>query len=213
MKIAVGLFGIHHIDNLNHWMGWKNCVDYRETYHNQFNYIYSKHDVKYYSATYCSDIKAELMDDYKFTSVTFSEIDNTESNPLVKRNKIFKSTIKLMLEDKTDWDLAILTRYDLEFKQYFYNLDIQFDKINFLCRAKWGDDNDLVDDNLYCIPKSLLKSFYDTIETIPDTISSHQYHKWFENYHFMTEGSWYSHENPMYNIVRIPLNDKTKEKC
>ena len=209
MQIAVGLFGIHHIDNLNHWIGWNNGVDYRLTYHNQFNYIYSKHDVKYYSATYYSDIKAELMDDYKFTSVTFSEIDNTESNPLVKRNKIFKSTIKLMLEDKTNWDLAILTRYDLEFKQYFYNLDIEFDKINFLCGAKWGDDNDLVDDNLYCIPKPLLKSFYDTIETIPDTISSHQYHKWFENYHFMIEGSWYSHENPMYNIVRIsPLTNK-----
>ena len=52
MKVAVGLFGIHHVGNLNHWMGWKHGVDYRETLHNQFTHIYSKHDAKYYSATY-----------------------------------------------------------------------------------------------------------------------------------------------------------------
>lgn len=205
MKIAVGLFGIHHLDTLNHWMGWKHGVDYRKSYHNQFNYIYANHDVKYYSATYYSDIKGELMDDYNFTSVTFKEIDNsTTSDPVVKRNKIFKNTIKLMLEDKTEWDLAIITRYDLEFKQYLYNLDIDFSKINFLCGAKCGPDFDLVDDNFYCIPRPLLKEFYDTIETIPETISGHQYHKWFDNYNFMGEGKWYSHEMPYYNIVRIP---------
>ena len=210
MKLAVGLFGIHHIDKLNHWMGWENGVDYRKTYHNQFNYIYSNHDVKYYSSTYYSDIQSELMNDYSFTSVVFNNVDNDiESNAIIKRNKVFKNTIKLMLDDKTNWDLAILTRYDLEFKQYLYNLDINFDTVNFLCGAKWGEDNDLIDDNFYCIPRALLKSFYDTIETIPETVSAHQYHKWFENHNFMIEGSWYSHENPFYDIIRIPLTNKT----
>ena len=205
MNIAVGLFGIHYLNNLNHWMGWFHTVDYRKTYHNQFNYIYANHNVKYYSATYYSDIKNELMNDYKFTSVTFKEIDNTTtSNPVVKRNKIFKDTVKLMLDDKTEWELAILTRYDLNFKHYFLNLDIDFNNVNFLCGAKCGPDTDLVDDNFYCIHRPLLKGFYDTIEAIPETISAHQYHKWFENYNFMCEGSWYSHEMPYYNIVRIP---------
>lgn len=207
MKIAVGLFGIHYIDNLNHWMGWKHGVDYRETFHNQFSHIYSNHDVKYYSATYYSNIKNELMDDYKFTSITFSDIDNNpDTNQWVKRSKTFKNTIKLMLEDKTEWDLAILTRYDLHFKESFYSLNIDFEKVNFLCGAKWGDDSDLVDDNFYCIPRHLLKSFYDTIETIPENISAHNYHKSFTDYHFMVEGSWYSHELPTYHIHRIPLH-------
>jgi hypothetical protein len=210
MRVAVGLFGIHYVGNLNHWMGWKHGVDYRETLHNQFTHIYSKHDTKYYSATYYSDIQTELLDDYNFTSITFSEIDNSsETNQWVKRSKAFKNTIKLILEDKSDWDLAILTRYDLHFKESFHSLEIDFDKVNFLCGARWAEDSDLVDDNFYCVPRHLLKSFYDTIETIPETISSHQYHKWFDDYNLMIPGHWYSHEIPMYYINRIPLTNKT----
>lgn len=219
MKVAVGLFGIHYVDTLNHWAGWKHGVDYRKTFHNQFTQIYSNHDVKYYSATYYSDVQNELLNDYNFTSITFSEIDNsTTSDPVVKRNKIFKNTIKLMLEDKTEWDLVILTRYDLYFKKNFYSLDINFDKVNFLCGArrnhKRGIDTDTVDDNFYCIPRHLLQSFYDTIETIPETIRAHEYHKPFDDYHLMISGRWYSsfpvyrnlYTNVYYNIVRIPNN-------
>ena len=220
MKVAVGLFGIHYIDNLNHWRGWKHGVDYRKTFHNQFTKIYSNHDVRYYSATYYSDIQNELLNDYNFTSITFSEIDNTsETDPRIKRNKVFKDTIKLILEDTSDCDLVILTRYDLHFKKNFYSLDINFDKVNFLCGPKIGEYKkkndgyaDLVDDNFYCIPRHLLQSFYDTVETIPETTSSHQYHKWFDDYHLMIR-QWYSHNLPSYRniynnlyyyIVRIP---------
>ena len=208
MKLAVGLFGIHYIDELNHWMGWQNGVDYRECYHNQFTHIYHNNDVKYYSSTYHSSISAELMDDYKFNSIIFTDIDNTKENAIINRNRIFKSTIKLMLEDAHNYDAAFITRYDLKFKQHLYNLDIDFNKVNFLTGARWGNDMDLVDDNVYVIPKTLLKSFYDTLETIPDNISAHQYHKWFENYNLMISGHWFSHENPFYDIVRIPLTNK-----
>jgi hypothetical protein len=223
MKVTVGLFGIHYVDTLNHWLGWKHGVDYRKTFHNQFTQIYSSHDVKYYSATYYSDIQNELLTDYNFTSITFSEIDNTsETDPRIKRNKVFKNTIKLILEDTSDCDLVILTRYDLYFKKNFYSLDINFDKVNFLCgvtrsnryEKKNDRDTDLVDDNFYCIPRDLLQSFYDTIETIPETIPSHKYHKWFDDYHLMISGRWYSsfpvyrnlYNNVYYNIVRIPNN-------
>ena len=223
MKVAVGLFGIHYVDTLNHWLGWKHGVDYRKTFHNQFTQIYSSHDVKYYSATYYSDIQNELLTDYNFTSITFSEIDNTsETDPRIKRNKVFKNTIKLILEDTSDCDLVILTRYDLYFKKNFYSLDINFDKVNFLCgvtrsnryEKKNDRDTDLVDDNFYCIPRDLLQSFYDTIETIPETIRAHEYHKPFDDYHLMISGRWYSsfpvyhnlYTNVYYNIVRIPNN-------
>ena len=219
MKVAVGLFGIHYVDTLNHWAGWKHGVDYRKTFHNQFTQIYSNHDVKYYSVTYYSDIQNELLNDYNFTSITFSEIDNTsETDPKIKRNKVFKNTIKLILEDTSDCDLVILTRYDLHFKKNFYSLDINFDKVNFLCGArrnhKSGIDTDTVDDNFYCIPRHLLQSFYDTIETIPETIRAHEYHKPFDDYHLMISGRWYSsfpvycnlYTNVYYNIVRIPNN-------
>lgn len=220
MKVAVGLFGIHYIDNLNHWRGWKHGVDYRKTFHNQFTQIYSNHDVRYYSATYYSDIQNELLNDYNFTSITFREIDNTlETDPRIKRNRVFKDTIKLILEDTSDCDLVILTRYDLHFKKNFYSLDINFDKVNFLCGPRSGQYKkrnsgyiDLVDDNFYCIPRHLLQSFYDKVESIPEIMSSHQYHKWFDDYHLMIT-QWYSHNLPSYRntynnfyyyIVRIP---------
>ena len=231
MKVAVGLFGIHYVDNLNHWKGWRHGVDYRKTFNNQFTQIYSNHDVKYYSTTYYSDIQDELLNDYNFTNITFNEIDNSiETNPRIKRNRVFKNTIKLILEDTSDWDLAILTRYDLHFKKNFYSLDINFDKVNFLCGATRvgeyeknnGIDTDLIDDNFYCIPRHLLQSFYDIIETIPETITAHKYHKWFDDYHFMISGHWYSRNLPVYrnlynnvyyHIVRIPNpNDKTNLK-
>jgi len=205
MKIGVGLFGIHYLDNLNHWMGWKHGVDYRETFHNQFSHMYCNHDVKYFGCTYHSPIENELMNDYGFTNVTFSEIDNSmESDPVVKRNKIFKNTVKLMLDSPDDYDYVILSRFDLHFKQHFSSLDIKTDKLNFLCGAKCGPDFNLVDDNFYFMPKHLLKGFYDTIETIPENISAHNYHKYFTDYNFMVEGSWYSHELPTYYILRIP---------
>ena len=234
-KLAVGLFGIHYLDNLNHWKGWKHGIDYRKTFHNQFTQIYSNHDVKYYSATYYSDVQNELLNDYNFTSITFSEIDNNpDTNQWIKRNRVFKNTIKLILEDKSDWDLAILTRYDLHFKKNFYSLDINFDKVNLLCGVPSqmkhkhkkmkinSGDADLVDDNFYCIPRHLLQSFYDTIETIPETTSSHKYHRWLDDYHLMISGQWYTsnlplyrnlYNNVFYHIVRIPnISDRDNLK-
>lgn len=203
MKLAVGLFGIHHINGLNHWMGWKTGVDYRETYHNSFEKIYNGHDLRFYGSTYNSPIQHELVKDFNFSYCNFGEIDNNpDSNPVVKRNKIFKNLLKLMLQTATDYELAVLTRFDLHYKQGWSELKIDTNKINFLCGAKCGPDSNLVDDNFYIIPQHLLKSFYEVVETIPEDISSHQYQKYFTDYNLMIDGFWYSHELPFYHIHR-----------
>jgi hypothetical protein len=208
MKLAVGLFGIHYIDELNHWMGWKNGVDYRRTYISQHSLIYSKFQTKFYSATYHSDIdKGILLSDYNFSTIVFTEIDNSTSNSLVKRNNIFKNTVKLILDKDEDSDLILLTRYDLKFKGGFELFNIDYNKINFLCGNINGDDSDLIDDNLYIIPKILLKEFYEDLNKIPETVSSHSYHKWFKDYNFLINGCYYTHENPFYEIRRINLKN------
>ena len=203
MKLAIGLFGIHYINELNHWMGWRNGVDYRKTYTNQSDLIYSKFQTQYYSATYYSDTKNELLSNYNFSNITFKEVDNSSSNPLIKRNTIFKNTVKLILDNDTDSDLILLTRYDLRFKGGFDLFNIDYDKINFLCGNRSGNDSDLVDDNFYIIPKSLLKYFYETINEASENVSSHLYHKLFKDYNFMINGWYYSHENPFYEITRV----------
>ena len=204
MKVTIGLFGIHYINELNHWMGWKNGVDYRKTYINQHSLIYSKFQTKFYSVTYHSDIeKGVLLSDYKFSIIAFSEIDNSSSNSLIKRNNVFKNTVKLILDNDTDSDLVLLTRYDLKFKGGFDLFNIDYNKINFLCGSINNGDSDLVDDNFYIIPKPLLKYFYETINKAPENVSSHLYHKLFEDYNFLINGWYYSHENPFYEITRI----------
>ena len=203
MKLAIGLFGIHYISKLNHWMGWKNRVDYRKTYTNQSNLIYSKFQTKYYSATYYSDIEKELLSNYNFSNISFANIDNSSSNSFIKRNTIFKNTVKLILDNDIDSDLVLLTRYDLRFKGGFDLFNIDYNKINFLCGNRSGNDSDLVDDNFYIIPKPLLKYFYETINKAPENVSSHLYHKLFEDYNFLINGWYYSHENPFYEITRI----------
>ena len=203
MKLAIGLFGIHYINELNHWMGWRNGVDYRKTYTNQSDLIYSKFQTQYYSATYYSDIENELLSNYNFSNVVFKEVDNSSSNPLIKRNTIFKNTVKLILDNDTDSDLVLLTRYDLRFKGGFDLFNIDYNKINFLFGNRSGNDSDLVDDNFYIIPKSFLKYFYETINEAPENVSSHLYHKWFKDYNFLIDGWYYSHENPFYEITRV----------
>jgi hypothetical protein len=47
MKVAVGLFGIHYIDNLNHWIGWKHGVDYRKTFRESYIGSLKNYNEKY----------------------------------------------------------------------------------------------------------------------------------------------------------------------
>ena len=40
LNTAVGLFGIHYVGILNHWMGWNHTVDYKQSLSNNKNTIY-----------------------------------------------------------------------------------------------------------------------------------------------------------------------------
>jgi len=94
-------------------------------------------------------------------------------------------------------------RYDLEFKTSPIT-NLNFDKINLLCRTKWGTNEDLVDDNFYFMPFSKLQFFYETVKSIPLNVSSHEYEHYFPNdeFSYAVEGKFYSHEIPIYSIRR-----------
>jgi len=208
-KVAVGLFGIHYIQKLNHWMGWVHGVDYRIPYSNNQEKLYNNFNVEYYSSTYHSSIINELIYDFNFSALKLKEVDNTKYDDLkfsfIKRNRVFKETIELILNSNTLYDFVIITRYDCLFKQNFNYLNIDFNKINFLCKSKWGDVTDLADDNFYIIPYNLLNEFYKTIISIDEDASSHEYSKYFNDINYMVDGEYYSHEIKYYQINRIPL--------
>jgi hypothetical protein len=205
-KVAVGLFGVHYIDQLNHWMNWKHRVDFRESIQNNKQFLYKDFDCVFFSSTYFSSEVSALITEFKFKALKLKHVDNSNQslkNSFAKRNKIFLETIELILDDAHSYDYVMLTRYDLLFNHHLFD-NIHEEKVNIICRAKWGEDENLLDDNFYFMPHGLLNEFYYSIKTMPITESSHTYNKYFKNFHFIlgNEKSYYSHEIPTYTIKR-----------
>lgn len=208
-KTAVGLFGIHYLQDMNHWCFDKQTVDYRKTYENAKDNIYNSldADIDYFSATYDSTIFQELLKDYKFKRIRFDEVDNStttqDDEKFIRRNRIFKKTIELMIDPTYDYDFALITRYDMRMKVNINSLSFDLDKINVFYKAKWGGYNEeLIDDNFYYMPYNKLQDFYNKILTIPENITSHLWGKYLTDLHLAVAGSYYSHESPVYSINR-----------
>lgn len=205
MKFGVGLFGVHYIDNLEHWMNWKVNVDYKFTYENNKHFLYNQQDeFLFYSSTYFSNKLQELIQDFNFRILKLKQVNNVKlsvDNNFIRRNQIFKETIKLILEDNIDLDYVILTRYDINFKKKVFDLNIDYDKINLMCKAKWGVVSNLVDDNFYLLKYSKLEEFYNTINSIDEKISSHRYNEYVKDINFLIDGEYFSHEIPTYFII------------
>jgi len=209
MKVAVGLFGIHHINGLQHWMHWNLLVDYKKCYENNKEFLYNDIDVDFYSSTYFSEKAIELFDDYNFTSIKLQNINNKIekeiSNNWIKRNKRFKETIKLILDSEMQYDYVILTRYDVWFKENPLKLNVDYSKINVICKAKCGDNDTIIDDNFYFMPYTKLEEFYNKINLIDEKIWSHEYNKYIDDINYLIDGKYYSHEIPIYILLRTYL--------
>jgi hypothetical protein len=209
MKVAAGLFGIHYITGLQHWMYWNLLVDYKKCYENNKEFLYNDIDVDFYSSTYFSEKTIELLNDYKFTNIKLQNINNKIENEIgnnwIKRNKRFKETIKLILDSNIEYDYVILTRYDVWFKQNPLKLNVDYSKINVICKAKCGPVNTIIDDNFYFMPYGKLEQFYDKINLIDERIWAHEYDKYIDDINYLIDGNYYSHEIPVYTLLRTHL--------
>ncbi len=204
-RVAVGLFGVHYVEILNHWMGWKTNVDYKKTLLNNHNMLFDRFDCTFYSSTYFSEKINELILDYDFKKLKLSKINNEflgvhESNS--RRNTIFIDTLKLILEDYVHYEYVLLTRYDLNFFDSPFDFNVNYNKINVICKSKSGNISNLIDDNFYFMPMDTFYYFYDSISKLPLMNTSHEYNKVLDGINYIIDGDYYSHEIPIYNIVR-----------
>jgi hypothetical protein len=206
LNTAIGLFGIHYVENLNHWMGWNHAVDYSHCIKNNQETVFNHYNTTFYSHTYFSKKINELVEDYKFKSLKLKPISNERSDNYRSKNISVKETIKLILEDNVEYDVVILMRYDMIFHQNLIDLNIDYNKVNMLCLNKCGSIHDLCDDSFYLLPFSKLQEFYDTIDKIDVNASSHAYNKHIEDINYMVDGAYYTHEYPMYHVLRTPLS-------
>jgi hypothetical protein len=206
MKVAVGLFGIHYLNELNHWMNWKIKVDYTEGYEINKKILYDTVDVDFYSSTYFSEKTNQLLNDYKFKSIKLQHVDNKVEAVLgdnwKKRNKRFKETIQLIFDSNIDYDYVILTRYDIEFFTNPFTLNLDNDKINVTCKLYSGMMPYMIDDNFYLLSYSKLNYFYNELCKIDETIWAHSYSEYINDFNFLIDGMYYTHSMPMYKFLR-----------
>ena len=181
MKIALILFGISYFDKYYNNDGNYYKIDYRYSIENYKEYIY-KHFIKneddnidVFLSTYHSEMDIELIKDYKPVKHIFLNYDNNANTRSLKRrakNKNITHAIELFnnYENKNNYDLCIITRFDLFFKIKFENTNLDIKKFNCVGRMEYKN---ILDDNLYIFPINYFNKFYNIIKIYGQKISHH----------------------------------------
>ena len=171
MKLALILFGISLEINRYWQYGALYSIDYNNSYDNYQRYIFDYFKGKGYNIdVYIStnnlnsenDI-AEIIDKYKPVKYRIADDnDNGEDDKdyIISRNKKLESAIDLCIEGGGEYDLVLITRFDLLFQKDFADSNIQFDKMNIVSVLERPN---LICDNFYLFPHKYLKDFQQVI--------------------------------------------------
>jgi hypothetical protein len=165
MKLALILFGISLEINRYWQYGALYSVDYKNSYDNYQRYIFDYFKGKGYSIdVYISTNKlnsdddiAEIIDKYK--PVKYRIADDCKDY-IISRNKKLESAIDLCIEGGGEYDLVLITRFDLLFQKDFADSNIHLDKINIVSVLERPN---LICDNFYLFPHKYLKNFQKVI--------------------------------------------------
>jgi hypothetical protein len=205
MKIGISLTGVSYSTS-----GKRR--DFRKTYKNFFETVYNplkeNNDVSLYLTTYSHDLNDELLKSYSPKKCQYIPYQN--SHP--------RSTFMygLCLVEEEDLDVLICTRFDIKFNQKITDLNVNYEKFNFLFKEKvtWDTDQ-FVTDNLFILPFRYFYDLADSIEELckeelypPHTFMHHIYRYIVkrlgeDNVHFIAgEEQGFSHDNRFYELVR-----------
>jgi hypothetical protein len=221
MKIAVGLWGIHYVERMYHWKHFFQKIDYKNTYNNQKEYLYTAFEnsqCDFYSSTYFSPVIDQLIKDYNFSGLRLSPIDNSyaiEGPKHYRRNRSLRQTVRLILDqphkNPKTYDYVLFTRYDLFYKQKLNTFNLDFNKINLLGKSNWHPDIYTCDDNFYFMPFSKLEEFNKIINSFQIHVSAHNWLSGFQDAHFVIDG-YYTGPIPAdyigvkrYQVEQIPV--------
>ena len=168
MKLALLLFGVSLEINRNWQYGTLYSVDYNNSYDNYktyiFDYFNSKgYDIDVYISTNSfrenKDIK-EFTDKYKPVKCSFINDCEDCEDIVLSRNKMLESVIDICVKEGNDYDLVLITRFDLLFQKNFANSNIDFDKINIVSIL---EKPNLICNNFYLFHHKYLADFQKVI--------------------------------------------------
>ena len=161
MRLGLLLFGVS-LEINKHWQyGTLYSLDYNNSYDNYQKYIFEYftkkgYDIDVYISTnkFINDKDVnELTEKYKPVKCSFIE---DREDIVLSRNKKLESVIDLCINEGNEYDLILITRFDLLFQKDFANSNIDFDKINIVSVL---EKSNLICDNFYLFPYKYLIPF------------------------------------------------------
>lgn len=209
-KAAILLFGISYLEQYSHWHRSHThpyIIDYQHSYQNYQTHIFDYfkqmgYECDVFLATNESNKKEELVKDYQPVRITFPE--NTGSSVRSRNSKVtsvVESCLNYCTENNEEYDLVLLTRFDLWFKKDFQTANIQLDKLNLVSKLEKGD---LICDNFYLFPGKVLQQFLVVLRKN----AKRSHHKILGQFmeicevNFILGGRRKIHQIPFYDIVR-----------
>jgi hypothetical protein len=208
MKLALLLFGMSKCEYI-HWSNEKKLfIDFEKSYENYKEFIFDffkkkGYDIDVYFATNILDNndKIKLCKTYKPINYTFVK---NGKNKTISRNKKLQSVINLCLKSQKNYDLVLITRFDLLFKKDFDKSNIKLDKFNLVSILQKSYQ---ICDNFYLFPYKYLKNFSYVVTKNIDK-SHHYIQKDIENFlggpniNFILNEHCYIAKLTFYEIVR-----------
>jgi hypothetical protein len=210
MKIGISLCGISYNEkNIG------NCYrvrDFRNSIFNFYNKIYSPllnkgYEVSKYLCTYPHKYNEDMINLYKPKKVLFLKEHGSH------QRVTFGMSLK-MLQDE-DLDVIIHTRFDFNLKKSITELNIDFEKFNFLCKDISFDERQFVSDLFYVYPKKYLSVFLDALVDMNKfkeySFLHHCYNPivkriGIENTHFIEHNLFHGIDNELFELKRTELH-------
>lgn len=166
MKVALLLRGISYIENYK-----GNLIDFRQNFDNFQSTIINSlqnmgYDVDIYYSTYSHDYKDELEFTFKPKKTLYQQYTLQHNDKYVIHG--MKNVLELITDNYNDYDLIIMTRFDILLKDYWNNVYKDADLLHnaTFCSFASSDNtqNVYTDDNIITFPASLYKNFYEVVE-------------------------------------------------
>lgn len=161
MKMAILLSGLNYIDvNDKLIQSASKGLDSRQYVRNIKTYIYDFFIEKGYAIdTFICTNKSPIVKDIleSYNPLRYSYIGNTEDRRVSKTIEVLRLLIYYMKETHNTYDMVCLTRLDIYFLEPLLNID--YTKLNIVSKVQL-DKIDLIDDNFYLFPLSMLDDIY-----------------------------------------------------